>query len=514
MNPIFRIAVRVRALGRSLRRDRARALPALLLVLAGADAIAQDYDAIDADLRAGRYGPVNSLLVEHRGRLVFERYYRGHARDDLQLLNSITKSVGSALVGIAHRRGLVDPDDTIESWLPDYDWSRAPYAAHRSLRLEHVLQMRHGFDWDEWSHGFTDSRNHAVQMFASPDWYAYTLARPRAAPAGSRFGYSTGSSVLLGAVLREAAGESPQTLFQRWLGTPLGIARFDWELWNPRGPGYGQREFPFDEAPLGVGLWLRPLDLLKLGRLYRDRGVYEGRRLLDAEWIDASWTRHSDAGTDAYFAQGSERTGYGYLWWFREFVDVNGGRHACWNAEGAGRQYLIVCPRDDLIVVSTGDAYQYTAAGVFTLLREKILPALTASPDASRSGFYYDPATSGQGLSIEVLEERGQAIAAWYTFAHGRQRWYAMLGRIDGDRIVFESIQRLEGGEFLVPATLQPVDAGHAELRFSGCDRAELDYDLELGRGHYALSRIASDCAAAAASSGKRPSVSGRRRHD
>jgi CubicO group peptidase (beta-lactamase class C family) len=514
MRPIFRIAVRVRALGRSLRRDAARALPALLLALAGADAIAQDYDAIDADLRAGRYGPVNSLLVEHRGRLVFERYYRGHARDDLQLLNSITKSVGSALVGIAHRRGLVDPDDTVESWLPGYDWSRAPYAAHRSLKIEHVLQMRHGLDWDEWSYGFTDPRNSAVQMFASPDWYAFTLGRGRVAAPGSRFGYSSGNATLLSGILRQATGDSPQTLFARWLGDPLGIERFDWELWNPAGPGHGQRDFPFDDAPLGVGLWLRPIDLLKLGRLYLHEGVHEGERILDPEWIRASWMPHSHSGNDAYFAQASERAGYGYLWWFREFVDVARGRHACWYAEGAGRQYLIVCPHADLIVVSTADAYQYSGAGVITLLREKILPASSATPDASRSGFYYDPATSGQGLSIEVLEERGQAIAAWYTFAHGRQRWYAMLGRIDGDRIVFESIQRLEGGEFLVPATLQPVDAGRAELRFSGCDRAELDYDVELGRGQYALSRIASDCAAAAASSGKRLSVSGRRRHE
>jgi CubicO group peptidase (beta-lactamase class C family) len=473
---------------------------ALLGVLTASAAItaqAQDFAAIDAAIAGGGYGPIRSLLVHHRGQLVHEAYFRGSGRDDLQLLNSVTKSIGATLVGIAVRQQLFEPSATIDTLLPQYDWQAPDLSGSRGLRLDHLLQMRHGLLWDEWSYAFVDPRNSHEQMVRSGDWYRFVLSRPRVEAPDSRFRYSTGTANLMSAVLQRATGKPAQQLFAEWLASPLDIERFDWELWSPDGPGRGLRTFPNDNAPLGVGLWLRPLDLLKIGQLYLDGGVYGGRRLLDREWIDASWTAYSHNGNDPHFATSASPRGYGLQWWFIELTDAGGRTHACWYADGYARQYLVVCPTSALIAVSTGDAYAATAPvgpGLFTLLREQILPALRHPIGAHLSGFYFDPASSGQGLSLEVSEPLGQVLAAWYTYADGQHRWYTMLGRIDGDRVTFDAVLRTEGGRFLASDPVSHASVGRATLWWESCQHAVLEYEIELGAGEYHVQRLTPGC--------------------
>lgn len=352
----------------------------MLIMLFSINAYSQKvFESMTAAIASGTYGPINSLLVMQHDSMLYEQYFRGHEAEDLQLLNSLTKSVGATLIGIAVKRGLLDFEAPISRLLPQYDWRDRRLRAKADLTLHQLLSMRHGLDWDEISTGFTDPRNSAVQMFASPDWYRFTLGRARTADPGERFTYSTGVAGLMGAILRQATGHKPQTLFQQWLAGPLDIGSSDWELWSAKGPGHGIRRFPFDEAPLGVGLWLRPRDLLKLGQLYLAGGSYLDQQLIDRDWIKRSWTSYSGKHTgDTYFSPGTEAAGYGYQWWFREFAVDDGNQVACWYASGAGRQYLLICPELQLIVASTADAYDWNGPGVFNLMRSTILPHVNA----------------------------------------------------------------------------------------------------------------------------------------
>lgn len=459
-----------------------------------ASADAPPFADLDQRIAAGEFGLIRSLLVQRDGELIHEAYYRGAHAEELTLLNSVTKSVGATLVGMAVRRGLLAVDRPLSALLPQYDWNTPPLADSRGLTLAHVLSMRHGLRWDEWSTGFLDSRNSAVQMFASPDWYQFTLNLPRIAASGSGFTYSTGIATLMSGVLRAATQRSPEAIFVEWLAQPLGIASHHWELWSPGGRGTGIRQFPFGDVPLGVGLWLRPRDLAKIGQLYLDGGVHQGRRLLDQEWIDASWTAYSHGDNDGGFRNAPERTGYGYQWWFLEFVDARGRKVACWYANGAGRQYLFVCPLLELVVVSTGNSYDYSGPGLITLLREHILPALAPPVSHRLAGTWYDPASDGQGVNIEVWEQSRTVVATWYTYSDGRPQWYIAQGAFDGDAVSFTQIHRAEGGQFLAgpPPTLHSV--GSATLRWIDCHRATLDFQLEQGSGRYALQRLTGEC--------------------
>lgn len=471
-----------------------RVLVALLALFAG-PLVAQDYAAIEADLAGGRYGPVKTLLVQRDGQLVYEGYFRGASREQRQLLNSVTKSVGVTLVGIAVRRGLLRLDETLGELLPDMDWNSPELAPKRDMPLRDLLAMRHGLAWDEWTHGWTDPRNTAAQMFASDDWYRFTLSRPLDGAPGSKFTYSTGASTLMSAVLRARTGRLPQELMQEWLVEPLGLSGFHWELWGPGGPGTGQRVFPYGEAPLGVGLWLRARDLMAIGQLHLQGGVFQGQRLLDPEWIETVWQTRSDATTDAYFAQSTEDYGYGLQWWYLGVVDTRGREHRCWFADGAGRQYLVLCPALKLAVVSTGDSYSRNTPGLFTLLRESLLPALPHPIDATLSGFWFEPQTSGQGIAIEVIESASTVALAWYSFASGQPEWFVASGAVVDDRVRFDQVMRARGGDFRVPGGVMLEPAGSAALEWIDCRSARLDYDFDVGSGSYPLSRVSGACA-------------------
>jgi len=447
-----------------------------------------NFQDLQEELVSGKYGPVHSLILEFEGERIFDGYYRGSSADDLQLLNSVTKSIGVTLLGMAARDGWVHPEDRLENLLPQYHFQTQPLSVNRELRLQDVLSQRHGLLWDEWSTGFTNPSNSAHQMFASPDWYYFTLSRKRDQPIDTRFTYSTGASTLMSAVLSEITGELPQQTFRNWLAGPLHIDKFDWELWSENGPGSGLRVFPYGEAPLSVGLWLKPEDLLKIGRLWLNSGRHEGKQLLDPDWITRCWTPYSHSGNDPYFAASDETSGYGFQWWYREIRDANGTLHPCWYAWGAGRQYLFVFPRLKLLVVSTGESYDYTGPGVFTALRQKVLPVLGKVISPSRSGAYKIKDRSGQSIWVNISKTDSKVFFEWSTFRNGVPESYQAEGDIVGNEVFLNQVSFRKGGTFdgSIP---ESFIAGDAKLRWMGPDEAELEYHLDQGEGKYSLIR-------------------------
>ncbi|MDQ3043592.1 MAG: beta-lactamase family protein [Chloroflexota bacterium] len=258
------------------------------------------------------------LVVVRNGAIVFERSYGDFAPDDAVKIRSVTKSVISALVGIAVADGLLSLDQTLGALIPE----RIPPGADlraADITVESLLTMTSGLTWEL---GTDYSR-----IIASDDWVALTLSQPIVAAPGEVYVYNSGGSHLLSVILAEVTGQDTADYAKERLFDPLGIEPGAW-LHSPQG-----------EAGGGFGLELTPRDLATFGQLYLNGGVWEGEQLVPAEYVAASTTVQS-----AGDATGG--TPYGYQWWV---TGVYG--YDAYFALGFGGQYLYVVPALNLVVV-------------------------------------------------------------------------------------------------------------------------------------------------------------------
>lgn len=301
--------------------------------------------------RAERLPRLRALIVARNGEIAVERAFRGPGLDVPVNVKSVSKSVISALVGVAVTRGvLTGSDQAVAEILAD----RMPMPGDPRLQkitLDHLLSMRAGL-------GRTSGRNYG-RWVQSRDWVRHALSRPFADEPGGRMLYSTGSTHLLSAVLTEASGRSTYALARDWLGKPLGIDIPAWQR-DPQGIYLG-----------GNNMLLSPRALLRFGELYRNGGVHEGRRVLDKSWIDASWTPR----TRSPFS-GDQ---YGFGWFITEACG-----QTVYYARGYGGQFVHIAPSLGLTVVITSDPAIHTRVDGYrvdlgALLRDDLVPAALAA---------------------------------------------------------------------------------------------------------------------------------------
>ncbi len=286
--------------------------------------------AEQAGLDAGRLEPavedigalegVQGVLVARHGRLVAERYFRGSAGRRPHNMKSASKSVLSALAGLAVENGVLELDQPIADLLPEAAGLDDP--GKQEITVRHLLTMTSGLE--------STSFGNYGSWVASRNWVRAALTRPLQAEPGTRFAYSTGGTHLLSATLARAAGRSTHDFAREHLFAALGILHSAWAR-DRQGIHVG-----------GNNLSLLPRDMLKFGQLYLNRGRWAGEQLLPWQWVDES-TRPGLAGPRG---RGRIYGGYGYLWWLR------GPRErAAYIASGYGGQYIYVSPAEDLVVV-------------------------------------------------------------------------------------------------------------------------------------------------------------------
>ncbi|MGH6914480.1 MAG: serine hydrolase domain-containing protein, partial [Geminicoccales bacterium] len=220
--------------------------------------------------RAAAMPNLHALLVARDGETVVAEVFRGPALDRAVNVKSVSKTVMSALAGVAIERGVLE--GVHQPIAPVLDGLVPAGADPRvaEITVGHLLTMRAGLER-------TSGRNYGAWV-TSPNWVRYALSRPFVGEPGGRMLYSTGSYHLLSAVLTRASGRSTLALARDWLGEPLGIEIPPWTR-DPQGFYLG-----------GNNMALSPQALLRFGEMYRRGGVHEGRRILPASWVEASWT--------------------------------------------------------------------------------------------------------------------------------------------------------------------------------------------------------------------------------
>jgi CubicO group peptidase (beta-lactamase class C family) len=172
---------------------------------------------------------------------------------------------------------------------------------------------------------------------------------------GTEFYYSSGNAHVLSAIIQEASGLNTRDFAQLYLFDPLGISDIKWKT-------------DLNDIPKGGwGLAMKPRDMAKLGYLYLNQGLWDGRQIIPAEWIKATTERHIQVPEplepwDLYM---------GYLWWLHE-----DGPYA---AHGMKGQFIYVIPESDLVVVFTSNITDAKFAQPQLLIRDYIIPAVTAT---------------------------------------------------------------------------------------------------------------------------------------
>lgn len=298
---------------------------------------------------AAQLSRLRSLLIARDGELLFERYYRGARADRTTNIKSASKSVVSALVGIAIDRGVIDgPDSPIGPYFSEL-LTADEDALKRSITVGDLLSMRSGLET-------TSNRNYGLWA-ASRSWVRFALEQELVARPGGRMIYSTGNTHLLSAILTRASGESTWSFAQKHLAEPLGFDLARWQR-DPEGVYFG-----------GNNMAMTPRQMLAFGELYRNGGVYDGRRVLSAEWIEQSFVPR---GRSQYSGQL-----YGYGWWIRRFAGVD-----AFFAWGYGGQYAFVLPELGLTVVATsstegGRERRAHRAALFEVLEQRLVEPLS-----------------------------------------------------------------------------------------------------------------------------------------
>jgi CubicO group peptidase (beta-lactamase class C family) len=290
------------------------------------------FDSLVRDMGAGAMGDIRSLIVLIGEQAPVEHYFRGTTRSDVAPVYSISKSVTSLLTGLALDAGALDSlRAPIRPLFASHDSLFAADPRRAQITVEDLLTMRAGIAWDELSIPYANPANLVGTMLTTRDWAGFVLSQPMAAVPGSRYAYSSGATTVLGEVVARATRRPLASFAQERLFGPLGIPA---PTWQHSANGV---------ANAGSGLSLRPLDLLRIGRLVRDHGHYNGVQVVRAAWIASSLQPHV----------GATAVRYGYQWWMW-------GARGAWDpddpvyaASGWGGQTILVFPSRNAAIVVT-----------------------------------------------------------------------------------------------------------------------------------------------------------------
>ncbi len=267
------------------------------------------------------------LIVERNGVIVQEEYLNGYTSENYFDVRSVTKSITSILIGIAIDKGFIHSvDETIADYLgtllPNLD------AAKGQITIKNLLTMTSGLPWHELGYTSGDFSS----WITSSDQLMWILDKPLFNTPGEYWNYNTGACHILSAILTEATGMTAKDFAQQYLFDPLGIECGTWPTCS-RGYNFA-----------GHGINLRGPDMMKIGRLMLNSGVYNGTQIISSEWINESIQSYYDTNYAVPYG-----TGYGYMWWIG--YDANTQTDFVM-AMGYGGQFIIFVPNLNLVITA------------------------------------------------------------------------------------------------------------------------------------------------------------------
>jgi CubicO group peptidase (beta-lactamase class C family) len=281
---------------------------------------------------AAELSKLYGLLVVKNGQLIAEGYFNASTVDSLALVQSVSKSYNSALVGIALARGcLSSVDQEMLEFFPELA-DQVTDPRKEQITIRQLLQMRGGYPWEE-----TDPA--LWEIFVEGDYIPLIEGFALVSDPGAEFHYSNFTSWLLGVIAARACDTDLKAFAREHLFSPMDAGVGEWYE-DPY--GYYYSLFSFTAR-----------DMARFGQLYLDGGTYESTQVIPADWIRASLQVYSE---DAHITDrvGSYvgDIGYGYQWW-----SATAGDHRFDFAWGHGGQLIVLLHELDMVIVVTSDPF-------------------------------------------------------------------------------------------------------------------------------------------------------------
>lgn len=284
------------------------------------------------------YHNIGSVIVEKNGIRCYENYFLEYTANSAFHLFSVTKSILSALIGIAVEKGYIESlDQKVLEFFPDYTPKRGEKTAQQ-VTIKDMLTMTAPFKYKSAPY---------TKYFSSDSWVksALDLLGGKSEMGSFRYTPLIGPDILSG-ILTAATGQSVLEFARKNLFYPMEIDITQKIVFQSKEEqlsimkNHNQSGWVADPQGIntaGWGLFMTAGDMAKIGRLYLNRGVWNDRRLVPARWIDESTAIHS-----RWDALGLS---YGYLWWV-----IDGNEHS-YAAIGDGGNVIYVNPAKNLVVV-------------------------------------------------------------------------------------------------------------------------------------------------------------------
>ncbi|WP_425667226.1 serine hydrolase domain-containing protein [Vibrio tubiashii] len=302
------------------------------------------------------YANTDSLLIAKDGKLVIEEYFGGWQADFPHTIQSISKSLTSLAAGSAIKQELVEGYQAkIADLMPAY--AKFLKQDKSELTLHHFLSMGAGLNWDEWSVPYGNPNNVRSIEMAKNDPVEFVLDRELAVQPGSMFQYNGGLVTVVGEIVSQQSGK--KNFADYWRSSPLNMLCFQNAYMSMQAGGVSNA---------AGGGYMRPRDMLKVGQLVVQDGVWQGERILPEGWIERS--------TQKYLKTRDRGVSYGYYWWLSD-AEVDGKTYSV--AYGLGHGGQIVAVVDELNLVVARTAWQMNGPTPYQeIMEDYIIPAFTS----------------------------------------------------------------------------------------------------------------------------------------
>lgn len=295
---------------------------------------------------------IHSVMIVRNGNVIYSHWQSAGAENVPHVLHSVSKTFTATAVGLAIADGKMALTDKVVDYFPD----KLPAQVSDNLKamtVRDLLTMSCGHDVEPSFRG------------AQQDWVTAFLAHPVIHEPGKFYLYNSLGTYMLSAIVQKVTSEKVVDYLTPRLFSPLHISKPRWEE-SPQGINCG-----------GWGLYLKTEDLAKMGQLLLQKGKWNGKQLIPAEWVAEMskkqvesvnpGTRLEDAAAKGMTVETSDwMQGYGYQMWRC--------RPGCFRADGARGQYIIVVPDKNAVVAITSDVGDLQ--GELNLVWECILPVL------------------------------------------------------------------------------------------------------------------------------------------